>query len=63
MTLEQRIERLERIVDELRSERSPEPGRDDWRRTVGAFSADPVAREVIDEALRLRETERQPPVP
>jgi hypothetical protein len=63
MTLEQRIERLERIVDELRSQRSAEPGRDDWRGTVGAFSADPLAKEIIDEALQLRETERQQRAP
>ncbi len=60
--LEQRIERLERIVDELRSERPHEPSRDDWRATVGAFSSDPLAKEIVDEALRLREMERQQPV-
>jgi hypothetical protein len=32
---------------------------DDWRATVGAFSSDPRANEIIDEALRLREVERQ----
>ena len=60
-TLEQRVDRLERIVEELRSEKLREPGRDDWRATIGAFSSDPVAKEIIDEALRLREAERQQP--
>jgi hypothetical protein len=60
--LEQRVERLERIVDELRAEAVNEPGRDDWRAAVGAFSADPQALEIVDESLRLRETERQQPV-
>jgi hypothetical protein len=57
--LEQRVEQLERIVDEMRSDASREPGRNDWRKTIGAFSSDPLALEVVDEALRLRETERQ----
>lgn len=61
-SIEQRLERLESIVEEMRREklRPPgQPGRDDWRRTVGAFANDAVAKEIIDEALRLREEERQ----
>jgi hypothetical protein len=57
--LEQRIERLERIVEKLQSEFRRSPERDDWRSTVGMFSGDPIAKEIIDEALRLREQERQ----
>jgi hypothetical protein len=60
ITLEQRVERLERIVEEMRGETvRGEPGRDDWQRTIGAFSGDPIAKEIIDEALRQREEERQ----
>ena len=62
-TLEQRIERLERIVHELQGEPRREPGKDDWRTTVGAFSGDPHAKEIIDEALRLRENDRQQRTP
>ena len=58
-SLEQRVERLERIVEELRSEALREPGPDDWRATIGVFSTDPLAKEIADEALRLRENERQ----
>jgi hypothetical protein len=58
-TLEQRIERLERIVHELQGEPRRESGKDDWRMTIGAFSGDPHAKEIIDEALRLRENDRQ----
>jgi hypothetical protein len=61
--LEQRIERLERIVDELQGDPRRDPGRDDWRTTVGAFSADPRAKEILDEALQLRNIERQHPGP
>lgn len=57
--LEQRVERLERIVEEMRREAlRGEPGRDDWQATIGAFSGDPLAEEIIDEALRLRAEER-----
>jgi hypothetical protein len=58
-TLEQRVERLERIVEEMRSRALREPGRDDWQSSVGMFADDPVAKEIIDEALRIREDERR----
>jgi hypothetical protein len=59
-TVEQRVARLERIVEEiLRSERLAVPGRDDWLATIGAFAGDPVAKEIIDEALRHRTEERK----
>jgi hypothetical protein len=58
-TLEQRVERLEQIVSELQSRPRQEPGSDDWRTTIGAFSSDPRAKEILDEALRLRESDRQ----
>ncbi len=58
-TLEERVARLERIVDELRTQRVSVPGRDDWQATVGTFAGDPIAKEIIDEALRLRTEERR----
>lgn len=61
-SIEQRLERLEHAIEEIRREihRPPgQPGRDDWRMTIGAFANDPVAKEMIDEALRLREEERR----
>jgi hypothetical protein len=54
---------LERIVDDLRKGAQLEPGRDDCRTTIGAFSDDPPAKEIIDEALKLREKERQKHTP
>ena len=57
--LEERVERLERIVDELQARRSSEPERDDWIATIGMFRDDPIAKEIIDEALRQREEERR----
>jgi hypothetical protein len=61
-TIEQRLERLEQIVEELRQQasRKPgQPGRDDWRRTIGMFANDPIAKEIIDEALKIREEQRR----
>ncbi len=62
MTTEQlveRVERLEKAVSDLTNHHQSEPGRDDWKRTIGWFRDDPIAKEIIDEALRLREEERQ----
>jgi hypothetical protein len=61
--LEERVERLEHIVEELRSETRHEPSPDDWRTTIGVFSSDARAREILDEALQLREDERRQLVP
>jgi hypothetical protein len=59
LSIEERVERLERIVDKLQISASDEPGRDDWQSTIGMFAGDPYAKEIIDEALRLREEERR----
>ena len=58
-SLEQRVEQLERIVAELQTEALFAPGRDNWRATIGAFSSDAQAQEILDAALQLRETERR----
>jgi hypothetical protein len=50
------------MVEELRQQvsRKPgQPGRDDWRRTIGMFANDPIADEIIDETLKIREEERR----
>lgn len=60
-TLEERVARLENIVDQLvnGSARPHEPPSKDWRDTVGMFRGDPVMKEIIDGALRMREEERR----
>lgn len=59
-TVEERLVRLERLVDNvlarLSCEREPQK---DWRRTVGMFDDDPIMKGVIEEALRRREEERR----
>ena len=57
--LEERIAILERRMDELTQTQSRgEPGRDDWLKSVGMFEGNPILKEVMDEALRLREQAR-----
>jgi hypothetical protein len=60
-TLEERVARLEKRLDELVQEKPTkgQPPSKDWRRTVGMFKDDPIMKEIIDEALRMREEERR----
>jgi len=60
-TLEERVTRLEEIVDQFLHSKSgfPEPGRHDWRKTFGMFAGDPVMKEIIDAGRRIREQERE----
>lgn len=57
-TLEERVAHLEQLVAHLLS-KSREPDRDDWRKTVGMFTGDPIMREIDDESLRIREQDRR----
>lgn len=60
-TLEQRVAELESQVQELRSElrlAKERPGRD-WHRTIGAFTDDEGLKELLQEAMRLREDDRK----
>ena len=58
--LEERVARLERLVDGLVEDRLryPAPGKD-WRGTVGMFDGDPIFREMLDDVFRRREEERR----
>jgi hypothetical protein len=51
-----RVEQLEAEVARLKAEKEP---RKDWRRTLGMFTGDEVMKEINDEALRIREAERE----
>lgn len=57
-SLEERVAKLEKTVAELLA-KPREPGRDDWRRTIGMFTDDPVMKEICDEALKIREQNRR----
>lgn len=57
-TLDERLARVEQLVEELvRKSNSPERSKD-WRRTVGMFDGDPVMKEIIEAGRRIREQDR-----
>ncbi len=59
VSVEERLDRLEKVVDQVLSRLSgDEPRSKNWRRTVGMFDDDPGMKEIIDGALRSREEER-----
>ena len=52
-TLEERLDRLEKVVEGVVKQLSNVTSKQrDWRRTVGMFDGDPVMGEIIDDALR-----------
>lgn len=53
-TLEERLARLESLVEQQSRRRGK-----DWRRTIGMFDGDPVMQEIIDGALLARAEERR----
>lgn len=61
VTLERRLKTLEsqiaQLQDEIRSIRGVK--KKDWRRTIGAFTDDEGLKEVLQDALRLREADRK----
>ena len=58
-SLDQRLSQLEQRIAELSPKTRHEPGRDDWMKTVGMFSNDPIAQAVLEEARKIREDERE----
>ena len=58
-TLEERVTKLEKLVDELMHKTDTSVQKKDWRRTVGMFEGDPVMKEIIEEGRRLREADRR----
>lgn len=58
-TLKARVEKLERLVKQMRTSGDETPDRDAWQATIGMFTGDHVAKEVIEGALRHRNRERK----
>jgi hypothetical protein len=59
--LEKRVAALENEVSRL-SSRLPadgEPGRDDWKLTIGMFANDPIMKEIEEEGRKIRESDRK----
>ena len=59
VTLEQRVARLERLVEQLINEPDGVPRQKDWRRTVGMFADDPVMAEITEAGRQIREEDRR----
>lgn len=59
-TLEDRVARLETLVEDLMRNRNryPAPGKD-CRSTIGMFDDDPLFKEMMEETSRRREEERR----
>ena len=58
-TLDERMARVEQLVDELVLKSEHPTRTKDWRRTVGMFDGDPVMKEIIDAGRRIREEDRR----
>ena len=58
LSLEERIAVLEREVAELKASNG-QPGKKDWRRTIGMFTDDPFMKDVFAEAMKIREADRK----
>lgn len=58
-TLEERVTKLEQLVDALRRKTETAERPKDWRRTVGMFDGDPIMQEIIEEGRRLRQEDRR----
>jgi hypothetical protein len=56
-TLEQRVAELERQIALLTNRHSRERTKD-WRSTRGAFTGDPVIRQIFEEGRNIRQAER-----
>ena len=59
LTLEQRLAVLEKQMAELKAQKSNGPAEKPWLRTMGMFAGDQGMKEIFDEALKLREKDRQ----
>jgi hypothetical protein len=58
-TLEDRVKALEREVADLRKHLTNGTRSKDWRRTIGMFAGDEMMKEIFDEALKIREKDRE----
>lgn len=60
-TIEERVTRLEQLMEQLLQAKpqSTQPGRDDWQKTFGMFTGDPVMKEIIEAGQRIREEDRR----
>jgi hypothetical protein len=58
-TLEERVIKLESLVDMLLQRVDVSMRKKDWRRTAGMFDGDLLMRKIIEEGQRVREEDRR----
>ncbi len=58
-TLEERVAALEQQVAELKAAMENGVRPKDWRRTIGMFTGDEGMQQLFEEAMKLREADRQ----
>jgi len=57
--MRRRIDALEQQVAELKATVRSWPVGRDWRRAVGMFGDDPIMKEILNEAMKYREADRE----
>jgi hypothetical protein len=58
-SLEERIVKLEKMMDTVLQNLDVSSRKKDWRRTAGMFDGDPLMRKIIEEGQRIREEDRR----
>ena len=59
VTLEERVTKLEKLVDILLRQSDTSTRKKDWRRTAGMFDGDLLMKEIIEAGQRIREEDRR----
>ncbi|MSU76814.1 MAG: hypothetical protein EXS16_01840 [Gemmataceae bacterium] len=59
LTLEDRVAALEEKVSVLTKTKSPQAGKKDWRTLIGIFTDKPEMQQLLIDAMKLREEDRQ----
>jgi hypothetical protein len=58
-SLEERVMKLEKMMDNVLQNLDIPARKKDWRRTAGMFDGDPLMLEIIEEGQRIREEDRR----
>lgn len=58
-SLEERVVKLEKLLDSVLQNLDLNRRKKDWRRTAGMFDGDPLMKEIIDEGRRVRQEDRR----
>jgi hypothetical protein len=58
-SLEERIVKLEKLMDTVLQNLDIASRKKDWRKTAGMFDGDPLMQEIIAEGQRIREEDRR----